>query len=75
LQVLETYLADASVKATAEQAALDVVDGIKRNRRQRNVIKQKKKEILAIAKSIMDTSKNKKNAARAKKLYKELGGK
>ena len=75
LQVLETYLADASVKATAEQAALDVVDGIKRDRRQRNVIKQKKKEILAIAKSIMDTSKNKKNAARAKKLYKELGGK
>ena len=75
LAMLNEYIADESVKATAERAALDVVDGIKRDRRQRNVIKQKKKEILAIVKSIMDSSKNKKNTDRAKKLYKELGGK
>jgi HEAT repeat protein len=68
LQVLQTYLADASVKATAEQASLDVADRLKRDRRN-------KKEILAIVKSIMDTSKNKRNVGRARKIYKDLGGK
>jgi len=68
LKLLEAYLADESVKAAAEQASLQVADRLKRD-------KKNKKAILAIAKSIMDSSKNKKNTARAKKLYKELGGK
>jgi HEAT repeat protein len=75
LQALTTWFDDKSVKATAEQAALDIVNALNRNRRLRRVIAQNKKEILAIIKSIKDTSKNKRNADQATKLYKELGGK
>jgi hypothetical protein len=68
LNMLAEYVADASVKATAEQAAIDVANKIKRD-------KKNKAAILKLMGSISKTSTNKSNAKKAGNLYKELGGK
>jgi HEAT repeat protein len=68
LQTVAAYIADDSVKATAEQATIDVANRIKRDKRIH-------KKILPFIKSIKETSKNKNNVKRASQLYKELGGK
>jgi len=68
LAAVAAYIADDSVKATAEQASIDVANRIKRDKRNKDAI-------LALMKSIKDTSKNKNNVKRAAQIYKELGGK
>jgi HEAT repeat protein len=68
LNTVAAYIADDSVKATAEQATIDVANRIKRD-------KKCKDAILKLMKSIKETSKNKSNVSKAGRLYKELGGK
>ncbi len=68
LATVAAFIADDSVKATAEQASIDVANRIKRDKRNKDAI-------LELMKSIKETSKNKNNVKRAGQLYKDLGGK
>ena len=62
LKLLDGYLADPAVKAEAEIVIIDVANECKRSNR---------KEVAAVAKKLMDTSKNRRIVSSAKKLYGE----
>ena len=68
LKMLEEYLADEKVKPTAEQAVVDLSQRVYRDNKCKALA-------MKLVKSIADTSKNKNTVNRAKKLYKEMGGK